>query len=202
MGTLKKENLVGVIPAAVYDKIDEIIAMGINTIPRMAHFLAQAAHESGDFTLKKENMNYSSKGLLGTFPKYFKGNLAEAYARKPELIGSRVYANRMGNGDESSKEGFKYCGRGYIQLTGKENYKKFGTSIGVDLVANPELVATTYALESACWFFKVNGILEVCDKGVGHDIVELVTKRVNGGTIGLSDRIAHFDKYIAALNKK
>jgi putative chitinase len=201
MNTLKKEKLIGVVPESVYNELDGVIAMGINTIPRMAHFLAQASHESLNFSLVKENLNYSSSGLLTTFPKYFKGNLAEAYARKPELIGSRVYANRMGNGDETTKDGFKYCGRGYIQLTGKDNYKKFGASIGVDLVTNPELVATKYPLESACWFFKVNGILEICDKGVGHDIVELVTKKVNGGTIGLSDRVLKFDKYLTVLNK-
>ena len=140
-------------------------------------------------------MNYSTDGLLKIFSKYFKDRAtAEMYARKPEMIGSRVYANRMGNGDEASKEGFKFRGRGYIQLTGKDNYKQFSDFIGEDCVANPDLVATKYPLTSAAFFFNKNGIWSLCDKGATKNEIVAVTKRVNGGTIGLDDRIHHFEK--------
>jgi putative chitinase len=184
------------LPVAVLAEIPLIMQkFGIENRLRLSHFLAQTAHESGNFKHVVENMNYSADGLLKIFPKYFKDRAtAEKYARKPEMIGSRVYANRMGNSDEASKEGFKFRGRGYIQLTGKDNYKQFSDFIGEDCVANPDLVATKYPLTSAAFFFNKNGIWAICDKGATKEQIVAVTKRVNGGTIGLEDRIHHFNK--------
>lgn len=173
---------------------------GITNPLRMAHFMAQCAHESGNFTLVKENLNYSAKGLLGTFKKYFPTEaLALQYERKPEKIANKVYANRMGNGDEASGDGFRFRGRGFIQLTGKDNYKAFSDFIGEDCVSNSDLVATKYPLASAAFFFNKNGLWSICDKGATSDVVLSVTKRVNGGTIGLSDRQKHFDVYYKLL---
>ena len=165
----------------------------------MAHFLAQCGHESGGFRAVSENLNYSAKGLLGTFGKYFNSTTAAQYERKPEMIASRVYGGRMGNGDEASKEGFKFRGRGYIQLTGKSNYTNFTKFIGEDCIANPDLVATKYPLASAAFFFDSNKLWSICDKGATDADVTAVTKRVNGGTIGLPDRIKHFKEYYALL---
>jgi putative chitinase len=166
----------------------------------LAHFLAQCGHESGGFKFLNENLNYSAKGLRGTFPKYFPTDeIAAKYERKPELIASKVYGGRMGNGAEETKEGFKFRGRGYIQLTGKDNYTKFAKFIGEDTVANPDLVATKYPLASAAFFFDSNGLWAVCDKGADQATVTAVTKRVNGGTIGLADRLNHFNEYYNLL---
>jgi putative chitinase len=165
----------------------------------LAHFLAQCGHESGGFKATQENLNYSADGLKKIFPKYFPGNIAESYARNPEKIASKVYGGRMGNGGEETKEGYKFRGRGYIQLTGKENYTSFAKSIGEDTVANPDLVATKYALASAGWFFSKNGLNAIADKGADDATVTAVTKRVNGGTIGLPDRIKHFKEYYHLL---
>ena len=190
------EKLQGHLPVAVLSEIPLIMQkFGIANRLRLSHFLAQTAHESGNFKHTVENMNYSADGLLKIFSKYFKDKAtAEMYARKPEMIGSRVYANRMGNGNEASKEGFKFRGRGYIQLTGKDNYKQFSDFIGEDCVANPDLVSTKYPLTSAAFFFNKNGIWALCDKGATKDEIVAVTKRVNGGTIGIDDRIHHFQK--------
>jgi putative chitinase len=165
----------------------------------LAHFLAQCGHESGGFKAVSENVNYSADGLKKIFGKYFPGNLAESYARQPEKIASRVYGGRMGNGDEASKEGFKFRGRGYIQLTGKSNYTNFAKFIGEDTVANPDLVATKYPLASAAFFFDSNKLWSICDKGADEATVTAVTKRVNGGTIGLVDRLKHFKEYYSLL---
>lgn len=163
---------------------------------RLAHFLAQCSHESGNFRLVRENLNYSAQGLRTTFPKYFPTDaIAQQYARQPQKIANRVYASRMGNGDEASGDGFKYSGKGYIQLTGKSNYKVFSDFIGEDCVANPELVATKYPLTSAGFFFNKNGLWAICDRGDTSDVVKSVTKRVNGGLIGLNDRIHHFNQF-------
>jgi putative chitinase len=198
---ISPDKLKGHVPDAVLAQIPEAAAkFNITTSLRLAHFLAQCGHESGGFKLVTENLNYSKDGLTKIFPKYFPGNLAESYARQPEKIGSRVYANRMGNGDEASKEGFKFCGRGYIQLTGKENYSKFSKFIGEDCIANPNLVATKYALASAAFFFNSNNLWTICDKGADDATVTAVTKRVNGGTIGLADRIKHFKEYYSLLS--
>jgi putative chitinase len=138
---------------------------------------------------------------MGIFKKYFPTEaLAKAYERQPAKIANKVYSNRMGNGTEASGDGAKFCGRGYIQLTGKENYTAFGKSIGVDVCANPELVASQYALASAAWFFSKNGLHKMADEGASDAVVTKITKRVNGGTIGLPDRIKHFKEYYSLLS--
>jgi putative chitinase len=197
---MKTEKLKGHIPDSVLAQLPNVITkFELNTPLRLAHFLAQCGHESGGFKLVQENLNYSAQGLQGVFGKYFPGNLEESYARQPQKIASRVYANRMGNGDEASQEGWKFRGRGYIQLTGKDNYKAFSASINEDCVANPDLVATKYPLASAAWFFHKNGIHKIADGGATDAVVTSVTKRVNGGTIGLPDRIKHFKEYYSLL---
>jgi len=151
--SLNLEKLKGHVPDAVIAQIPDTAAkFNITTNLRLAHFLAQCGHESGGFKAINENLNYGAKGLLGVFPKYFNAASAAQYERKPEMIASKVYANRMGNGDEASKEGWKFRGRGYIQLTGKSNYTNFTKFIGEDCVANPDLVATKYPLASAAFF--------------------------------------------------
>lgn len=198
--TFKLDKLKGHIPDAVIAQIpDTAKKFNITTPLRLAHFLAQCGHESAGFKLVNENLNYSADGLKKIFPKYFPGTLNESYARNPEKIASRVYASRMGNGDEASKEGFKFRGRGYIQLTGKSNYASFTKFIGEDCVANPDLVATKYPLASAAFFFDSNKLWSICDKGADDATVTAVTKRVNGGTIGLADRIKHFKEYYSLL---
>jgi len=199
---LKLDKLKGHVPQSVIDSIPEVATkFGIDTPLRVAHFLAQCGHESGGFRLTKENLNYSAKGLMGIFKKYFPTEaLAKAYERQPAKIANKVYSNRMGNGTEASGEGAKFCGRGYIQLTGKENYTAFGKSIGVDVCANPELVASQYALASAAWFFSKNGLHKIADEGASDAVVTKITKRVNGGTIGLPDRIKHFKEYYSLLS--
>ena len=192
----KLEALKGHVPDAVIAQIPDTAAKFNITNPlRLAHFLAQCGHESGGFKAVSENLNYSAKGLLGTFGKYFNSTTAAQYERKPEMIASRVYGSRMGNGDEASKEGFKFRGRGYIQLTGKSNYTNFTKFIGEDCIASPDLVATKYPLASAAFFFDSNKLWSICDKGATDADVTAVTKRVNGGTIGLPDRIKHFKEY-------
>jgi len=193
-------KLKGHIPDAVLAQIPSVMEkFKIDTPLELAHFLAQCGHESGNFKAVSENLNYSADGLKKIFPKYFPGNLNESYARKPEAIASRVYASRMGNGNEASKEGFKFRGRGYIQLTGKENYAAFDKFVEDDILANPDLVATKYPLLSAAWFFSKNKLNEIASKGADDATVTAVTKRVNGGTIGLADRIKHFKEFYALL---
>ena len=198
----KLENLRGHIPDAVIAQIpDTAKKFNITTPLRLAHFLAQCGHESGGFKAVQENLNYSASGLKGTFSKYFKeAGLAESYQRNPQKIASRVYGGRMGNGPESTGDGFKFRGRGYIQLTGKDNYTNFAKFIGEDTVANPDLVATKYPLASAAFFFDSNKLWSICDKGADNATVTAVTKRVNGGTIGLPDRIKHFKEYYHLLS--
>lgn len=200
-GPINLSKLKGHIPESVITQIPEVMEkFKINTPLRLAHFLAQCGHESGGFKAVQENLNYSADGLKKIFPKYFPGNLAESYARNPEKIASKVYGGRMGNGDETTKEGFKFRGRGYLQTTGKNNYTQFSKFIGEDCVANPDLVATKYPLASAAFFFDVNKLWSICDKGADDATVTAVTKKVNGGTIGLSDRIKHFKEYHKLLS--
>ena len=194
---LRLENLKGHIPNSVIEMIpDTATKFGINTPLKLAHFLAQCGHESGGFKITSENLNYSVDGLKKIFGKYFPGNLAESYAKNPEKIASKVYGNRMGNGGEETKEGFKFRGRGFIQLTGKDNYKAFGQSINEDVLSNPDLVATKYPLLSAAWFFQ-RCLPKCVDES--EKSVEAVTRCVNGGTIGLPDRIKHFKEYYSLL---
>ena len=201
VGGLKLDKLKGHIPDAVIQMIPDTAAkFGIDTPLRLAHFLAQCGHESGGFRLTKENLNYSAKGLNGIFKKYFPTlESALPYERKPEKIANKVYGGRMGNGPEASGDGAKFCGRGYIQLTGKDNYTAFGKSIGEDVCANPQVVAEKYALLSAAWFFSKNGLHKMADGGATDAVVTSITKRVNGGTIGLPDRIKHFKEYYHLL---
>jgi putative chitinase len=200
-GGLKLDKLKGHIPDAVIAMIPDTAAkFGINTPLRLAHFLAQCGHESGGFRLTQENLNYSAKGLNGIFKKYFPTEAAAApYNRNPQKIANKVYSNRMGNGTEASGDGYKFRGRGYIQLTGKDNYTAFGKSIGVDMTINPDLVASQYALLSAAWFFTKNNLHKMADGGATDAVVTSITKRVNGGTIGLADRIKHFKEYYHLL---
>ena len=201
VGGLKLEKLKGHIPDAVIAQIpDTAKRFEINTPLRLAHFLAQCGHESGGFKATQENLNYSASGLKGIFSKYFKeAGLAESYQRNPQKIASRVYGGRMGNGPESTGDGYKFRGRGYIQLTGKDNYTSFGKAINEDMTANPDKVATHYALLSAAWFFSKNGLHKMADGGATDAVVTQITKRVNGGTIGLPDRIKHFKEYYHLL---
>ena len=199
---LNLEKLRGHIPDAVIAQIpDTAKKFEINTPLRLAHFLAQCGHESGGFRATQENLNYSASGLKGIFGKYFKeSGLAEAYQRNPQKIASRVYGGRMGNGPESTGDGYKFRGRGYIQLTGKDNYTAFGRAINEDMTANPDKVASHYALLSAAWFFNKNGLHKIADQGSTDAVVTSITKRVNGGTIGLADRIKHFKEYYHLLS--
>ena len=163
---------------------------------RAAHFFAQTAHETGGFKAFSENLNYSAQGLQGTFGKYFPGTLEESYARQPEKIANRVYASRMGNGDEASGDGWKYRGRGALQLTGKANYQAFAEYLKKpEVLTTPDLVATTYAFESAMFFFDKNKLWSICDQGVNDAAILALTKRINGGTHGLDDRNAKTKKY-------
>jgi len=165
----------------------------INTPLRKAHFLAQCAHESGGFERVEENLKYSAERLLQVFPKYFNDESAIACEYNTVAIGSKIYANRMGNGDEASKEGYKYRGRGYIQLTGKDNYLAFDKSVDDDIVNNPDLVATKYPLLSAAWFWNTRSLNQVADEGSSHDVVAKITKKINGGLNGLEDRVKLFN---------
>ena len=175
-----------------YEAVSSILPeYEINTPQRVAAFLAQCAHESGGFVFLKENLNYKAPSLRKVFPKYFQDDAtASAYANKPEKIANRVYANRMGNGDESSGDGWRYCGRGLIQLTGKDNYTFFAASLDIPVEEASEYLQTFEgAVQSACFFWEQNNLNKWADAG---DILTL-TKRINGGTIGLEDRIKHYE---------
>lgn len=163
----------------------------INTIPRVAAFLAQTAHESGNYKMLKENLNYRAETLIKVWPRYFPNiDVARQYAQQPERIANRAYGGRMGNGDESSGDGFRYCGRGLIQLTGKNNYTAFAESIETPVEEIPEFLGTFEgAVQSACWFWETNNLNQWADSG---DMLTL-TKRINGGTLGLDDRIKHYN---------
>lgn len=191
-----KEKLSELIPGNPYldnwyDALTQILPeYEINTPARVAAFMAQCGHESGNFKLLKENLNYRAVTLRKVFPKYFPTDaLAEAYAGQPEKIANKVYGGRMGNGDEASGDGYRYCGRGLIQLTGKENYTWFAESIGMEPEEVSEYLQTFEgAVQSACWFWETNNLNQYADNG---DILTM-TKRINGGTIGLEDRKKHY----------
>ena len=202
VGGLKLEKLKGHVPDAVIAQIpDTASRFNINTPLRLAHFLAQCGHESGGFKVTQENLNYSAKGLMGIFKKYFPTQaLAESYQRNPQKIANKVYASRMDNGNEASGDGYKFRGRGYIQLTGRANYTAFGKAINEDIANNPDVVSGKYALLSAAWFWSKNGLNTLADGGSTDQVVTSITKRVNGGTIGLPDRIKHFKEYYQLLS--
>lgn len=197
---LSKEQLRQLLPKNPYiDQWHNALAQllpdyEINTPQRIASFLAQCAHESGGFLFLKENLNYKAASLRKVFPKYFPTDeIANQYASGPnkaEAIANRVYASRMGNGPEESGDGYRYCGRGLIQLTGKDNYTFFAGSLGITVEEASEYLQTFEgAAQSACWFWETNNLNQFADKG---DIVTM-TKRINGGTIGLEDRIKHYE---------
>jgi putative chitinase len=169
----------------------------INTPKRIAAFIAQCSHESGGFRVLTENLNYKAAGLRRIFPKYFPTDeLAKQYEKQPKKIANRVYANRMANGDESSGDGFRYCGRGLIQLTGKSNYQAFADSLEMKVEDVPDYLATFEgAAQSACWFWETNNLNKFADSG---DILNM-TKRINGGTIGLEDRKKHYEHALHVL---
>jgi putative chitinase len=177
-------------------EVAEYYDMYVN-MNRAAGFVAQIAHESGGFNFVKENLNYGAAGLMNTFKKYFSNQeIANEYQRQPEKIANRVYANRMGNGDEASGDGYRFCGRGLIQLTGRNNYTKFAADLGIsveDTVAYLETPAG--AVSSAGWFWDQNNLNQYCDS---NDFVTL-TKRINGGTIGLEDRQHHYQLALQLL---
>jgi len=192
-------KLKGHIPDSVITQIPEVMTkFKIDTAVKLSHFLAQCGHESGGFKVVNENLNYGAKGLLTIFKKYFPTEeKAKLYERKPEKIANLVYGGRMGNGAEPTGEGYKYRGRGYIQLTGKANYTEFDKVVTENIVENPDLVATKYPLLSAAWFFHKNCLSKCTDASDAS--VLAVTKCVNGGTIGLPDRQKHFKEYYNLL---
>ena len=189
------------IPVSVVDQIPMVMEkFNIDTPLRLCHFLAQCAHESGNFKVCFENLNYSKDGLMKVFPKYFPNEvLAKQYERKPNAIANKVYSNRMGNGDENSNEGAKFKGRGYIQLTGKDGYTAFDKIVDEDILSNPDLVATKYPLLSAAWFWNSKKLNTLADKGTSDADVTAIRKKVNGGTIGLADTIKQFNFFYNIL---
>ena len=193
------QKLKGHVPDSVIAQIPEVMEkFQINTPLRLCHFLAQCGHESGNFKAVNENLNYGAKGLLGLFKKYFPTEAkALEYERKPEKIANLIYGGRMGNGPEATGEGYKYRGRGYIQLTGKDNYSAFDKVVPENILETPDLVATKYPLLSAAWFWNSRGLNALADKGPSELDVTGITKKVNGGTIGLVDRIKHFNEFYA-----
>jgi putative chitinase len=168
----------------------------IDTVERVAAFLAQTAHESGGYKALKENLNYRAETLCKVWPRYFNASNANQYAHNQEAIANRAYAGRMGNGDEASGDGYRYCGRGLIQLTGKQNYTKFAESIDTPLEEIPDFLATFEgAIQSACWFWETNNLNQYADSG---DILTM-TKKINGGTLGLADRQQHYQHFMQVL---
>jgi putative chitinase len=193
---ITKEQLSQLIPKNPYlDQWYEALSVllpdyEINTPNRIAAFIAQCAHESANFTALHENLNYRSETLSKVWPKKFPPLVAEQYAHKPEAIANRAYASRMGNGDEASGDGWRYCGRGLIQLTGKDNYTAFADSIGITPEEVSDYVQTFEgAAQSACWFWESNNLNQYADSGD----IETMTKRINGGTLGLEDRKKHYE---------
>ena len=180
------------IPVQVLSELESVIQeFDISNPFRLSHFLAQCAHESGNFKHVRENLNYSAEGLVKVFPKYFSKETALWYARKPEAIANVVYGGRMGNGDKNSGDGWRYRGKGFLQLTGKTNYKAFADHIGdANIMIDSDLVATKYPLTSAAWFFETKKLWKICDEGLHADVVKKVTYRVNGGYNGLADRLS------------
>jgi putative chitinase len=181
-----------------YEALEQLLPdYDINTPQRVAAFIAQCAHESGGFKFIKENLNYKAASLRKVFPKYFPDDAsAAAYAQQPEKIANKIYGGRMGNGPEASGDGYKYCGRGLIQLTGKDNYTRFAQSLEISPEEVAEYLKTFEGCaQSACWFWEANNLNQWADKG---DILTL-TKRINGGTIGLEDRIKHYNHALHVL---
>lgn len=205
MGTciLTKEQLGQLLPTNPYinewyEALEQLLPdYNINTPKRIAAFIAQCSHESGGFKFLKENLNYRAESLMKTWPKRFPTlDFARQYAQNQQKIANYVYANRMGNGDEASGDGWRFLGRGLIQLTGRDNYEAFAESIETPVEEIPEYLATFEgAAQSACWFWETNNLNLWADKG---DMV-MLTKKINGGTIGLEDRIKHYNHALHVL---
>jgi putative chitinase len=203
---ISKEKLAEALPdcrkqeiEAFHEDLNEAMEeFEINTPRRMAAFLAQCAHESGNFRTVRENLNYSADGLKKIFPKYFKDRDASQYHRQPEKIANVVYSGRMGNGDEASGDGWRFCGRGLIQLTGKTNYEHCGEALEVDVVGDPKWLETPEGASwSAAWFWDSRDLNDLADAGD----IKMITKRINGGFIGLEDRIEHYETALEALGE-
>lgn len=204
-------KLKNVIPDSVLEQIPDTAAkFNINSPLRLAHFLAQCAHESGSFKRVRENLNYSETRMLEIFKSDFDVNhdrilstkekeKAKSLVGHPDKIANFVYANQNGNGSEASGDGYKYAGKGFIMLTGRKNYAEFDKLVEDNIIANPDLVATKYPLMSAAYFFQKNSLWSICDKGATDVVVTSLTKRVNGGTYGLAERIKYFNKFYKIL---
>ena len=202
MSLIKLQEKIGATPDGSFgpNTLKKAMAYYKLTAERAAHFFGQCSHETGGFDVFSENLNYSAAGLQNIFGKYFPGDLENSYARQPIKIASRVYADRMGNGNEASQEGWKFRGRGALQTTGKDNYQAFATSIGKpEILTNPDLVATDYAFEAALFFFTRNKLWSICDGGVNDTTIKSLTKRVNGGYNGLEDRESLTKRYYSWL---
>lgn len=190
------QKLTGHIPDNILQQLRNIAE--IDGPKRCSNFLGQIKTESA-FTKFSENLNYSAKRLMEVFPKYFTTEQAKVYANNPEKIGNRVYANRMGNGPEQSGDGYRYRGRGALQVTGKDNYTALGKYLNIDLISDPDKVATEYALASAAWFFTKNNLWTICDKGVDVATITILTRRINGGEHGLQQRIQYTQEFYNIL---
>ena len=204
MSLIKLQEKIGVKPDGSFGPATLKAAMAYfkMTPERAAHFFGQTAHETGGYVAFSENLNYSAKGLVGTFGKYFNATTAEQYARQPVKIASKVYGDRMGNGNEASQEGWLFRGRGALQTTGKGNYKAFSEHLGKpEILTNPDLVANDFSFESAIFFFDKNKLWSIADKGVNDATILAITKKINGGTNGLDDRNSLTKRYYSWLTK-
>ena len=202
MSLIKLQEKIGATPDGSFgpNTLKKAMAYFKITAEQAAHFFGQCSHETGGFDVFSENLNYSATGLQGIFGKYFPGDLENSYARQPIKIASRVYANRMGNGNEASQEGWKFRGRGALQTTGKDNYQAFATSLNKpEIMSNPDLVATDYAFEAALFFFTRNKLWSICDGGVNDTTIKALTKRVNGGYNGIEERESLTKRYYSWL---
>ena len=204
MSLIKLQEKIGVKPDGSFGPATLKAAMAYfkMTPERAAHFFGQTAHETGGYVAFSENLNYSAKGLVGTFGKYFNATTAEQYARQPVKIASKVYGDRMGNGNEASQEGWLFRGRGALQTTCKGNYKAFSEHLGKpEILTNPDLVANEFSFESAIFFFDKNKLWSIADKGVNDAAILAITKKINGGTNGLDDRNSLTKRYYSWLTK-
>jgi putative chitinase len=204
MSLIKLQEKIGATPDGSFgpDTLRKAMVYFKMTPERAAHFFGQTAHETGGYAAFSENLNYSAKGLVGTFGKYFNATTAEQYARQPVKIASKVYADRMGNGNEASQEGWLFRGRGALQTTGKGNYKAFSEHLGKpEILTNPDLVATDFSFESAIFFFDKNKLWAIADKGINNAAILAITKKINGGTNGLDDRNSLTKRYYSWLTK-
>ena len=199
---IRQDQLAQILPGNPYidhwcDALNKILPdYDISTPQRVAAFLAQTAHESGGYTALHENLNYKPESLCKVWPRYFNASNANDYAHNPEKIANRAYANRMGNGPEESGDGWRYCGRGLLQVTGHDNYQAFADSVGIPVEQAPDFLQTFEgAVQSACWFWENNNLNQYADSG---DFVTM-TKRINGGTLGLDDRTARYQHALQVL---